>query len=81
MTAEGVPLKRLLLETYSKELVETSPFDRVWGIGFGVKEAPLRAREQWGGGVAGKGHHEGLGVVAGGDWWGVKVGLSDVVRR
>lgn len=54
VTAEGVPLKRLLLETYSKELVEASPFDRVWGIGLGVKEAPLRGREQWGEGLLGK---------------------------
>jgi ribA/ribD-fused uncharacterized protein len=30
---QGVPLKKLLLDTGGRELCEASPFDRIWGIG------------------------------------------------
>lgn len=32
-------LKTLLLQTGERELVEASPLDRIWGIGFGEKNA------------------------------------------
>jgi len=41
-------LRELLWETYNKELVEASHFDRVWGIGYGVKDAGRTPREKWG---------------------------------
>jgi ribA/ribD-fused uncharacterized protein len=36
-----------LLETGDKLMVEASPTDRVWGIGFSVEEAPGK-EEEWG---------------------------------
>lgn len=50
MEDEGEPvmLKKLLLETGERELVEASPFDRVWGIGFDAQQAVVTPREQWG---------------------------------
>ncbi|KUI62652.1 hypothetical protein VP1G_09777 [Cytospora mali] len=50
---EGMKLKMLLLDTGDRELVEASPFDRVWGIGFRAKDAG-RNREQWGLNLLGK---------------------------
>ncbi|KAK8854754.1 hypothetical protein IAR55_003493 [Kwoniella newhampshirensis] len=40
-------LKRVLLKTKGKTMVEASPDDRVWGIGFGVDEAEGR-EDEWG---------------------------------
>jgi ribA/ribD-fused uncharacterized protein len=40
-------LKVLLLATGEKELVEASPFDRIWGVGFGEKNADEN-RKRWG---------------------------------
>lgn len=40
-------LKAKLLATGTKRIVEASPRDRIWGIGFGAKNA-LRNRERWG---------------------------------
>ncbi|POS73926.1 hypothetical protein DHEL01_v207683 [Diaporthe helianthi] len=37
----------LLLGTGERELVEASPFDRVWGVGFRAKDAE-KNRERWG---------------------------------
>ncbi|KAI1739571.1 hypothetical protein F4680DRAFT_422006 [Xylaria scruposa] len=37
----------VLLATGTRELVEASPFDRIWGIGFGAKDAGNR-RGKWG---------------------------------
>lgn len=45
---EPVSLKSLLLATEERELVEASPFDRVWGIGFGAQQALVTPRQQWG---------------------------------
>jgi ribA/ribD-fused uncharacterized protein len=47
-------LKRKLLETGDAELVEASPRDRVWGIGFGPEDARRAAREEWGENLLGK---------------------------
>jgi ribA/ribD-fused uncharacterized protein len=46
-------LKAQLLATGDKELVEASPRDRIWGVGFGAKQAPLK-REKWGANLLGK---------------------------
>ncbi|TRX88078.1 hypothetical protein FHL15_011028 [Xylaria flabelliformis] len=43
----------VLLATGTRELVEASPFDRIWGIGFGAKEAGKR-RGKWGLNLLGK---------------------------
>jgi ribA/ribD-fused uncharacterized protein len=40
-------LKKTLLETGNLILVEASPYDRVWGIGFGEDKA-MGAEERWG---------------------------------
>ncbi|CAE6511198.1 unnamed protein product [Rhizoctonia solani] len=46
-------LKAQLLATEDKELVEASPFDRIWGVGFGAKQAPMK-RDKWGENLLGK---------------------------
>ena len=40
-------LKAKLLATGTKRIVEASPRDRIWGIGYGEKNA-LKNRERWG---------------------------------
>jgi ribA/ribD-fused uncharacterized protein len=32
-------LRRMLLATGERELVEASPYDRIWGVGFAEKDA------------------------------------------
>lgn len=46
-------LRELLLGTGDRELVEASPFDRVWGVGFRAKDAE-KNRERWGLNLLGK---------------------------
>lgn len=46
-------LKKELLETGERELVEASPFDRIWGIGFKEADAE-RNRHKWGQNLLGK---------------------------
>ncbi|KAK3336226.1 protein T24A6.7 [Cercophora scortea] len=48
-----VSLRTLLLGTGRRELVEASPFDRVWGIGCAAAVAPRR-RQHWGMNLLGK---------------------------
>jgi ribA/ribD-fused uncharacterized protein len=45
--------RAVLLGTQERELHEASPFDRVWGIGFGEADA-LRSRKAWGQSLLGK---------------------------
>jgi ribA/ribD-fused uncharacterized protein len=52
-TASGFDLKQALLDTADSELVEASPFDRVWGIGF-AKENAGHNRKEWGENLLGK---------------------------
>lgn len=47
-------LRELLLETGDRELVEASPMDRIWGIGFGAAKAGTVGRERWGLNLLGK---------------------------
>ena len=49
----GEDLKAMLLETGDKELVEASPMDRIWGVGFAEKNA-LDQRAKWGLNLLGK---------------------------
>lgn len=51
---DPVPLKELLLATKGQELVEASPFDRVWGIGYKADEASTVSRKLWGENLLGK---------------------------
>ncbi|KXN84119.1 hypothetical protein AN958_00444 [Leucoagaricus sp. SymC.cos] len=46
-------LREKLEKTKNKEIVEASPLDRVWGVGFGAKNAALK-REKWGLNLLGK---------------------------
>ncbi|EEQ87930.1 uncharacterized protein BDCG_03050 [Blastomyces dermatitidis ER-3] len=46
-------LKAKLLATRDRELVEASPRDRIWGVGFGAKNAGAR-RKNWGLNLLGK---------------------------
>jgi len=48
-----VNLGELLLETGDRELVEASPFDKVWGVGFRAKDAE-KNRKRWGLNLLGK---------------------------
>ena len=49
----GGRLRAALLETGEREIVEASPRDRIWGVGFGAKNAGGR-REKWGMNLLGK---------------------------
>ncbi|KAI7763345.1 hypothetical protein LZL87_011026 [Fusarium oxysporum] len=46
-------LADMLINTGDRELVEASPFDRVWGVGFKAADADA-ARELWGENLLGK---------------------------
>ncbi|KAJ5697897.1 hypothetical protein N7488_011581 [Penicillium malachiteum] len=45
--SQNEDLKQKLLATGIRELVEASPRDRIWGVGFGAKNAGSM-REEWG---------------------------------
>lgn len=52
-----VSLKELLLATGDRELVEASPRDRIWGVGFGAERAEqlrVTCKEKWGTNYLGK---------------------------
>ena len=51
--SQNPKLKRRLLATGTRELVEASPRDRIWGVGFGAKNA-LKNRSRWGLNLLGK---------------------------
>ncbi|KAI9654266.1 MAG: hypothetical protein M1831_005431 [Alyxoria varia] len=53
-TGRNESLKELLLRTGDAELVEASPEDEVWGVGFGAEEASRVPRERWGLNLLGK---------------------------
>ena len=49
----GGSLRALLLSTGQRELVEASPYDRIWGVGFTAEHAGSR-RADWGENLLGK---------------------------
>lgn len=51
--SQNEDLKAMLISTGDRELVEASPRDRVWGVGFGAKNAG-NMRERWGLNLLGK---------------------------
>jgi ribA/ribD-fused uncharacterized protein len=53
ISKDAEKLRAMLLETGDRELVEASPFDRIWGIGFGEKNAGAH-RHRWGQNLLGK---------------------------
>lgn len=63
----GRPLKELLLETGTRELVEASPEDRIWGIGFGAEEAEKSTRAEWGLNLLGKALMKARGLLRAGE--------------
>lgn len=40
-------LKKILLDTEDRELVEASPYDKIWGIGLGVDDPKSLDKTQW----------------------------------
>lgn len=51
--SQNKDLKEKLLATGNRELVEASPTDRIWGIGFGARYASAN-RSEWGLNLLGK---------------------------
>jgi ribA/ribD-fused uncharacterized protein len=51
--SQNPDIKEKLLATGDRELVEASPLDRIWGIGFGKVKAGQN-RERWGLNLLGK---------------------------
>ncbi|KAI3331702.1 DUF1768-domain-containing protein [Xylariaceae sp. AK1471] len=52
-TIRAASFRDVLLATGKRELVEASPFDRIWGIGFAAKSAEGK-RQKWGTNLLGK---------------------------
>lgn len=53
LSEDAERLREMLLATGNRELVEASPRDRIWGIGFGEKNAGAN-RHRWGKNLLGK---------------------------
>ncbi|KAL8799810.1 MAG: hypothetical protein Q9182_005605 [Xanthomendoza sp. 2 TL-2023] len=49
----GSKWKDLLVQTGGRELVEASPYDRIWGVGFSAQHAESH-RSKWGANLLGK---------------------------
>ena len=56
-------LREMLLATGEREIVEASPMDRIWGIGFGAARAATVGRERWGLNLLGKALVEVRGIL------------------
>ncbi|KAL2355491.1 hypothetical protein BJ546DRAFT_973709 [Cryomyces antarcticus] len=50
---ESTQLTERLLQTGERELVEASPYDRIWGVGFDANSAESN-RDKWGQNLLGK---------------------------
>jgi ribA/ribD-fused uncharacterized protein len=50
---DAADLRAWLLETGDRELVEASPNDRIWGVGFDEKDA-VKNRGRWGQNLLGR---------------------------
>ena len=51
---EDITMREILLSTGDRELVEASPLDKIWGIGFDPQKAVYSARNKWGQNLLGK---------------------------
>lgn len=51
---QNAGLKKMLLESGDKEIIEASPYDRIWGIGFNENDAVKVDRSKWGLNLLGK---------------------------
>ena len=47
-------LKNILLSTGNKNIYEASPYDKIWGIGYSVKDAPNTLKSLFGQNLLGK---------------------------
>jgi len=45
---QNAELKKILLATGTRRLVEASPYDSIWGIGFNEKTALVTPEKEWG---------------------------------
>ncbi len=45
--SQNKDLKKILIDTNDKILVEASPFDKIWGIGMGEKNAKITHPDNW----------------------------------
>lgn len=52
--SQNIVMKKILLETGNKEIVEASPFDNIWGIGLTETRAQIEPRSKWGENLLGK---------------------------
>lgn len=52
--SQNPELKKILLATGDKQLVEASPYDRIWGIGFKKSNALKVDQSEWGDNLLGK---------------------------
>ncbi|GAP82885.1 putative duf1768-domain-containing protein [Rosellinia necatrix] len=52
--ARAASFRDVLLATGDRELVEASPYDRVWGVGFAAAGAAANRRQKWGMNLLGK---------------------------
>jgi ribA/ribD-fused uncharacterized protein len=51
--SQNPELKKWLLDTGNKTIVEASPYDKIWGIGYGAKNA-MDNMDKWGLNLLGK---------------------------
>lgn len=52
--SQNIYLKKYLLSTKDKTIVEASPYDKVWGIGFSEKNVNINDQTEWGENLLGK---------------------------
>jgi ribA/ribD-fused uncharacterized protein len=53
LSEDAANMRKWLLATGERELVEASPMDRIWGVGFAAKDAGVN-RHRWGQNLLGK---------------------------
>ena len=45
--SQNEDLKQQLLETNNSILIEASPYDKIWGIGFNIDKASVTDNSKW----------------------------------
>lgn len=53
LSEDAENMRKWLLATRDRELVEASPMDRIWGVGFAAQDASAN-RRRWGQNLLGK---------------------------